>query len=671
MSNTIDDLRLKYRPRKFSEIVGQDEFVKSFREMAKRGRPNDNAILLTGTRGTGKTTSARVLAAALNCTNISDDGEPCGKCRECESALSGSGSMAVAQEVNCSGFNVQQARAFNETMKIKTSAKWRVVIYDEAQELKSTAPEFLKPIEEPEPGVFYVFCTTHAHKLPEALLSRMTPYSLRDVPHETLVKHIGWIAEQESIEVTGEDLDLIAGGADGSVRQAISRLQQFRDGLPLTDPRVSVAIADALIDGNLAAALFAIKKAEGHGSLDARLATEELHKFYGDALTVRYSPDTADIILRNRSESYVDLVVDAAENDDITQSELVCGVSIMASAINSMSTGNSTTAQLEAAVVRILSPEEDQLAKRIVSLIEETMDENDGQVVLNVTHNHYAEDARAGLSSKRKKKAEPVEDVDAAEENADDSVFPEYNGASQVENWPPEDEKTADDADDVDEVDVDEVEVEEVAVDDDDVEDEKPEPIARKKSAKKRKPEPEPEPVEEEEEEEELADDDHDDDVDEIDAVDDVDDDEDVDVEEDDEDDADDVSEQDNDSDDDELDDDFDDEEEEEELDEEELDEEDDDELDGDEDYDAEIRSIMLERAGQRKSKRVREILEDAYIAFEEADDDGELLVIELSGVRSDKMFTLVEKIAHDALDEMGYNDLDVEVFDADADEEE
>ena len=664
MSNTIDDLRLKYRPRKFSEIVGQDEFVKSFREMAKRGRPNDNAILLTGTRGTGKTTSARVLAAALNCTHISDDGEPCGKCRECESALSGSGSMAVAQEVNCSGFNVQQARAFNETMKIKTSAKWRVVIYDEAQELKSTAPEFLKPVEEPEPGVFYVFCTTHAHKLPEALLSRMTPYSLRDVPHETLVKHIGWIAEQESIDVTGEDLDLIAGGADGSVRQAISRLQQFRDGLPLTDPRVSVAIADALIDGNLAAALFAIKKAEGHGSLDARLTTEELHKFYGDALTVRYSPDTADIILRNRSESYVDLVVDAAENDDITQSELVRGVSIMASAINSMSTGNSTTAQLEAAVVRILSPEEDQLAKRIVSLIEETMDENDGQVVLNVTHNHYAEDARAGLSSKRKKKTEPVEDVDAAEENADDSVFPEYNGASEVENWPPEDEEAADDVDDAG--DADEDEVEEVAVDDeveDEVEDEKPEPIARKKSAKKRKPEPEPVEEEEEEEEEELADDDHDDDVDEIDAVDDVDDDEDVDVEEDDEDDADDVSEQDNDSDDDELDDDFDDEEEE-------LDE-DDDELDGDEDYDAEIRSIMLERAGQRKSKRVREILEDAYIAFEEADDDGELLVIELSGVRSDKMFTLVEKIAHDALDEMGYNDLDVEVFDADADEEE
>lgn len=662
MSNTIDDLRLKYRPRKFSEIVGQDEFVKSFREMAKRGRPNDNAILLTGTRGTGKTTSARVLAAALNCTNISDDGEPCGKCRECESALSGSGSMAVAQEVNCSGFNVQQARAFNETMKIKTSAKWRVVIYDEAQELKSTAPEFLKPIEEPEPGVFYVFCTTHAHKLPEALLSRMTPYSLRDVPHETLVKHIGWIAEQESIEVTGEDLDLIAGGADGSVRQAISRLQQFRDGLPLTDPRVSVAIADALIDGNLAAALFAIKKAEGHGSLDARLTTEELHKFYGDALTVRYSPDTADIILRNRSESYVDLVVDAAENDDITQSELVRGVSIMASAINSMSTGNSTTAQLEAAVVRILSPEEDQLAKRIVSLIEETMDENDGQVVLNVTHNHYAEEARAGLSNKRtKKKTEPVEEVDAAEEDADDSVFPEYNGASEVENWPPEDEETADDADEVD-ADDDEDEVEEVAVDDE-VEDEKPEPIARKKSAKKRKPEPEPvEEEEEEEEEEELADDDHDDDVDEIDDVDDVDDDEDVDVEEDEDDDADDVSEQDTDSDD-ELDDDFDDEEEE-------LDE-DDDELDGDEDYDAEIRSIMLERAGQRKSKRVREILEDAYIAFEEADDDGELLVIELSGVRSDKMFTLVEKIAYDALDEMGYNDLDVEVFDADADEEE
>lgn len=660
MSNTIDDLRLKYRPRKFSEIVGQDEFVKSFREMAKRGRPNDNAILLTGTRGTGKTTSARVLAAALNCTHISDDGEPCGKCRECESALSGSGSMAVAQEVNCSGFNVQQARAFNETMKIKTSAKWRVVIYDEAQELKSTAPEFLKPVEEPEPGVFYVFCTTHAHKLPEALLSRMTPYSLRDVPHETLVKHIGWIAEQESIDVTGEDLDLIAGGADGSVRQAISRLQQFRDGLPLTDPRVSVAIADALIDGNLAAALFAIKKAEGHGSLDARLTTEELHKFYGDALTVRYSPDTADIILRNRSESYVDLVVDAAENDDITQSELVRGVSIMASAINSMSTGNSTTAQLEAAVVRILSPEEDQLAKRIVSLIEETMDENDGQVVLNVTHNHYAEDARAGLSSKRtKKKTEPVEDVDAAEENADDSVFPEYNGESQVENWPPEDEEAADDVDDAGEVDADEDEVEEVAVEDE-VEDEKPEPIARKKSAKKRNPEPEPVEEEEEEEEEELADDDHDDDVDEIDAVDavdDVDDDEDVDVEEDDEDDADDVSEQDNDSDDDELDDDLDDEEE--------LDEDD------DEDYDAEIRSIMLERAGQRKSKRVREILEDAYIAFEEADDDGELLVIELSGVRSDKMFTLVEKIAHDALDEMGYNDLDVEVFDADADEEE
>ena len=157
--------------------------------------------------------------------------------------------------------------------------------------------------------------------------------------------------------------------------------------------------------------------------------------------------------------------------------------------------------------------------------------------------------------------------------------------------------------------------------------------------------------------------------MDEIDAVDDVDDDEDVDVEEDDEDDADDVSEQDNDSDDDELDDDFDDEDEE--LEEEELDEEDDEDLDDDEDYDAEIRSIMLERAGQRKSKRVREILEDAYIAFEEADDDDELLVIELSGVRSDKMFTLVEKIAHDALDEMGYNDLDVEVFDADADEEE
>lgn len=670
MSSTIEDLRLKYRPRKFSEIIGQDEFVKSFREMAKRGKPNDNAILLTGTRGTGKTTSARVLAAALNCVNISDDGEPCGKCRECESALSGSGSMAVAQEVNCSGFNVQQARAFNETMKIKTSAKWRVVIYDEAQELKSTAPEFLKPVEEPEPGVFYVFCTTHAHKLPEALLSRMTPYSLRNVPHETLAKHIGWIAEQESIDVTDDDLDLIAGGADGSVRQAISRLQQFRDGLPLTDPRVSVSIADALIDGNLAAALFAIKKAEGHGSLDARLVTEDLHKFYGDALTVRYSPDTADILLRNRSESYVDLVVDAAESDEITQSELIRGVSIMASAINSMSTGNSTTAQLEAAVVRILSPEEDQLAKKIVSLIEETMDENDGQVVLNVTHNHYAQEQKSKTSSvkheKSKRDSEEVEEKPAEE----DSVFPEYDGSSSVENWPPEeeeeeqDESTAEEQDD----DIDDV-VEEEAVDDADadvddeeeqeeeVEEETPQPIARKKKSKK-KPKSEPELVEDEDEEEEEVVDDLDDveeeldaDSDAVDDLDDVDADDEEDVDEEDLSDVDADSEQDDSSD--------------EDIDDEELDE------DGEEDYDAEIREVMLKRAGQRKSKRVREILEDAYIAFEETDDDGEILAIELSGVRSDKMFTLIEKIAYAALDEIELDDIDVEVFDADADDEE
>lgn len=436
-SNTTGDLKVKYRPVRFDQIVGQDTFAERFRAWSSNGAPNANGILLSGTRGTGKTTLARLLAAGLNCLDLGDDGEPCGKCRTCRSILSGNGESPAVQEIDCPSLGgVDGARNLVRSLRVNVAAdvRWRVIIFDEAHKLSPAAMSvLLKPVEEPSAGIFFAFCTTEPEKLDNALVTRMQHFRLHDIDRGAIATQITDIAKREDIELTDDDLERIVGAAGGSSRLAIGNLMNIRDGLPVADPYVGIDIIEALVENNIGRALAAVKVAEGNGVLDAATACEEVQRFYGDALAVRFKPELGDVLTRNRSVAYSDLVEEAANTADITQSELVRGASAMAHALASINSSGSTVAQLEAAIVKILSPEEEAVARRFVQLIEDTLDDSDGQVTINVTN------IAAGQSTSRTKGAEKA--------SSDDDPFGSTD-TTAGDNWPSTDDGTEDASDD-------------------------------------------------------------------------------------------------------------------------------------------------------------------------------------------------------------------------------
>ena len=276
-------LARKYRPSDFGALIGQDAVVTTLANAIARNRLAQ-AWLLTGVRGVGKTSTARIIAKALNCIGPDGTGgptiEPCGVCANC-TAISAGQHIDVVEMDAASNTGVDNIREIIEAVRYASvSARYKVYIVDEVHMLsKGAFNALLKTLEEPPPHVKFIFATTEVQKVPATILSRCQRFDLKRVPTSLLAEHFRKVAEAEGATAEPEALALIARAAEGSVRDGLSILDQaiaqagagavsaeaVRDMLGLADRGRIAALLGAILAADAKDALAAVDSAHGAG----------------------------------------------------------------------------------------------------------------------------------------------------------------------------------------------------------------------------------------------------------------------------------------------------------------------------------------------------------------------------------------------------------------------
>lgn len=269
MDSNYTVLARKYRSQDFKSLIGQDVLVKTLTTAINTGRIA-HAYIFTGIRGTGKTSTARILAKALNC--LSSDGptaSPCGVCENCRAIAAGQ-HIDVLEIDAASHTGVDNMRDILDAAQYRpTNGRYKVYIIDEVHMLSTSAfNALLKTLEEPPAHVIFILATTEIRKVPVTILSRCQRFDLVRVPVETLKQHFAWIAGQEKIELSDAANELLARAADGSVRDGLSLLDQaiaqtgghvdeqaVLDMLKRADRGVVVNFMETLLSGDTSAAL--------------------------------------------------------------------------------------------------------------------------------------------------------------------------------------------------------------------------------------------------------------------------------------------------------------------------------------------------------------------------------------------------------------------------------
>lgn len=215
----------KFRPLKFSDMVGQDRITRTLKNQIMSGRVG-HAYLFNGGRGTGKTTSAKILARAVNCLNP-QDGEPCNECEICKEILDGSLTDVVEMDA-ASNNSVEDIRSIRDEVNfLPTKAKYRVYIIDEVHMLSVGAfNALLKTLEEPPAHVKFILATTEPQKLPTTILSRCQRFDFKKISEEDIIKRLRVICKDAEIEIDEDALKLISVLAEGAMRDAISILER-------------------------------------------------------------------------------------------------------------------------------------------------------------------------------------------------------------------------------------------------------------------------------------------------------------------------------------------------------------------------------------------------------------------------------------------------------------
>ena len=306
-------LARKYRPSDFNTLIGQGSMVRTLKNAFESGRLA-HAFILTGVRGVGKTTTARIIARALNCVGVDGSGgttiEPCGKCEPCQ-AISEGRLVDVLEMDAASRTGVDDVRELIDGVRYKpVSARYKVYIIDEVHMLSRNAfNALLKTLEEPPAHVKFIFATTEIRKVPVTVLSRCQRFDLRRVDIETLSANFKWIAQVEGIPITDAAIALIARAADGSVRDGQSLLDQVfatgmkdsqelnegsvREILGLVSRENSFDLFEFVMSGNIVGALEQLDNDYANGA-DPLLILQDLLDVIHWLTRIKVTPQIAD-----------------------------------------------------------------------------------------------------------------------------------------------------------------------------------------------------------------------------------------------------------------------------------------------------------------------------------------------------------------------------------------
>lgn len=297
----------KWRPKTFSQVVGQDHITGTLQRQVAEGR-TAHAYLFTGTRGTGKTTCARILAKAVNCLHP-EDGAPCNQCEACRGIDSGS-LLDVTELDAASNSRVDDIRELlSESVYTPTVLKKRVYIIDEVHMLSTQAfNALLKTIEEPPEHLMFILATTELHKVPATILSRCQRFTFKRILPRDMEKHLLEIARAEQIDLTPDGAEILARMANGALRDALSLLDQCRvaqgqldsravlDILGLAGSVQTVELMDCILRRDAAGALTRLDELY-RGGKDVAAMLGELGDLARDMTILKAAPDGAAALL--------------------------------------------------------------------------------------------------------------------------------------------------------------------------------------------------------------------------------------------------------------------------------------------------------------------------------------------------------------------------------------
>ncbi|MBQ5810593.1 MAG: DNA polymerase III subunit gamma/tau [Clostridia bacterium] len=348
----------KYRPATFSQVSGQEHVTETLKNELKMGRIS-HAYLFTGSRGTGKTSCAHILAKAVNCLSTAD-GDPCLECESCKGIAAGD-VMDIMEIDAASNNGVDNIRTLREQAQFTPErSKYRVYIIDEVHMLSSGAfNALLKTLEEPPEHVIFILATTEVHKLPATVLSRCQRFDFKRIDNSDIAKRLLYVAQCENISLTAEAADLIAVLSDGGLRDALSILDQcagqtaditeekVREICGMAGREYQTAIAQGIIEKDAGKALQVVEQLHS-ASVDATRLCSEMLSHFRDLMLIKSIKDAKSMVVCSDGE-YAAL---KAQADALSGSEIFAAMNCLRSASDRMAKGNRRL-ELEMAVIEL------------------------------------------------------------------------------------------------------------------------------------------------------------------------------------------------------------------------------------------------------------------------------------------------------------------------------